>query len=161
MREIAQAAGMGKSTLYDYFKTKEEILVSFVEDAVFDLTEQAEEIAARDLPATERLHLVLHAFLDYLMTNKEFMTRLSFEVQRLGPESQQRIQVKRHAFQDLLGKLIQEAVKEGAFRPVNPLLAARTLLTLLTPAAYTTRPTGTPEQMMDEVLDIFNHGVMK
>ncbi|RPJ43795.1 MAG: TetR/AcrR family transcriptional regulator, partial [Chloroflexi bacterium] len=37
MREIAQAAGMGKSTLYDYFKTKDEILISYVENAVDDL----------------------------------------------------------------------------------------------------------------------------
>ena len=28
MREIAKAAGVGKSTLYDYFKSKDEILIS-------------------------------------------------------------------------------------------------------------------------------------
>ena len=32
MREIAEAAGMGKSSLYDYFETKDEILVWAVED---------------------------------------------------------------------------------------------------------------------------------
>ena len=29
MREIAASAGLGKSTLYDYFKTKDEILLYF------------------------------------------------------------------------------------------------------------------------------------
>ncbi len=161
MREIALRAGMGKSTLYDYFKTKEEILVSFVEDAVFDLTEQAKQIASQDLPATEKLHQVLHAFLDFLMANKDFYAKLSVQVQRLGPAGQRRIQAKRHAYQDLLCALVQDAIREGAFRPVNPLLAARTIMVLLTPAAYTSRPTGTPEQMMDEALDIFYHGVMR
>jgi AcrR family transcriptional regulator len=161
MQTIAESAGMGKSTLYDYFKTKDDILLSFVEDAVYDLTEQARQIANQDIAAAEKLHQVLHAHLEYLMANKEFFTKLTFEVQRLALDSQQRIQAKRHSYQDLLCRLIEEAVREGAFRPVNPLLATRTILALLTPAVYTSRPTGTPEQMMDEALDIFYHGVIK
>ena len=34
MREIADAADMGKSTLYDYFKSKDEILLWGVEDQI-------------------------------------------------------------------------------------------------------------------------------
>jgi AcrR family transcriptional regulator len=161
MQQIADSAGMGKSTLYDYFATKDEILVSYVEDAIFDLVEQARQIASGDIPSDEKLRQVMHLHLEYLLANKEFYTRLTFEVQRLGPESQRRIQARRHAYQDLLRQLIEDAVREGAFRPVNALLAARTIMTLLTPVAYTTRPTGTPDEMLDEALDIFYHGVMK
>jgi AcrR family transcriptional regulator len=161
MQEIARAAGMGKSTLYDYFKTKDDILISFVEDAIFDLTESAKQIAGQDIPPAERLHQVLLAHLKYLMANKEFYNKMTFEVQRLALQSQQRIQIKRHDYQDLICGLIEEAVRGGAFRPVNSLLAARTILYLLTPAVFTSRPTGTPERMMDEALDIFYHGVIK
>src|SRR5512147_2025363 len=45
MREIAEAAGLGKSTLYDYFKTKDEILVYYFEDELDDLTTEAQRIA--------------------------------------------------------------------------------------------------------------------
>lgn len=161
MEEIARAAGMGKSTLYDYFKSKDEVLISFVEDNIYDLTEGAKKIAAQDLPAEERLHQVLRAHLAYLMENKEVYFKLTFEVQRLALESQQRIMVQRHEYQDLICNLIAEASREGAFRPVNPLLATRTILALLTPAVYTSRPTGTPEEMMEEALDIFYHGMKK
>jgi TetR/AcrR family transcriptional regulator, cholesterol catabolism regulator len=159
MREIADAARMGKSTLYDYFKTKDEILISFVEDAIDDLTAQAQQIVARDLPVTERLHQLLHAHLAYLMSNKEIYIRLTYEVQRLALDSQQRIQARRHAYQDLICKLIEEAVAEGVFRPVDSLLATRTILALLTPVAYTSRPTGTPDEMLHMALDIFLFGV--
>ncbi len=161
MQEIARAARMGKSTLYDYFKTKDEVLVSFVEDAIFDLAERAKQIAGQDLPAAEKLRQVLRAHLAYLIENREFYTRLTFEVQRLGLESQRRIQIQRHAYQDLICRLIEDAIREGTFRPVNPLLAARAILGLVTPVVYTNRPTGTPEQMMDEALDIFYRGVIK
>jgi AcrR family transcriptional regulator len=161
MQEIAETARMGKSTLYDYFATKDEILISYVEDAIFDLAEQAGQIASQDIPSYEKLHQVMHLHLEYLMANKDFYTKLTFEVQRLGLESQRRIQARRHSYQDLLCRLIEEGVREGAFRPVSSLLAARTILALLTPVAYTSRPTGTPEQMLHEALDIFYHGVMK
>ena len=53
MRQVAQAAGMGKTTLYDYFPGKEEILLFFVEK-LLDVTHvAAAEISQMDLPATK------------------------------------------------------------------------------------------------------------
>lgn len=161
MQAIAAAAGMGKSTLYDYFRSKDEILVSYVEDAIFDLTENARQIAAQPLPAARRLNEVARAHLDYLVANKEFFIRLNQEVQRLAIDSLGQVQVQRHAYQDLLCGLVEQAIREGSFRPVNPLLAARALLALLNPAVYTTRPSGSPQQMADEVLEIFYRGVTR
>jgi TetR/AcrR family transcriptional regulator, cholesterol catabolism regulator len=159
MQELARSLGMGKSTLYDYFPSKDEILISFVEDAIYDLTELARQIANQDLPAADKLRQVLRAHYEFLVANKAFYSRLTFEIQRLALASRERIQQKRHAYQDLLCQLVEAAVREGAFRPVSSLLAARALLALLTPAVYTSRPTGTSEQMLEEVLDIFYYGV--
>ena len=159
MREIAAAATMGKSTLYDYFKTKDEILLWGVEDQLLDLTIAAQEILDQPNPAMERLRLIMKNHLDYLVSNKEFYLKLSFEVQRLAIESQQRIQEKRHLYQDLVRQLIDEGIQEGAFRPVDPLLVSRTLITVLTPAVYTSRPTGTPQEMLDEAFDIIMKGI--
>jgi hypothetical protein len=101
----------------------------------------------------------MQAHLEHLLEQKDFYTNLLFEVQRLSVEDQRRLQVKRHVYQDLLCSLIEQAIQEGAFRPVTPLLAARIILSLLTPAVFTSRPTGTPEQMMEEAIDIFYRGV--
>ena len=159
MREIAIAAGMGKSSLYDYFKTKDEILLWGVEDELFDLSAVAQEIASQPIPAIDRLRQVLQKQLEFLVERKEFYLKLSFEVQRLAMESQKRIQVRRHAYQDLISKLIDEGIQEGSFRPVESLLVTRTLITALTPTVFTSRPSGTPEEMLDLAFDIILKGI--
>lgn len=159
MREIAAAAGMGKSSLYDYFKTKDEILLWGVEDEIFDLSVAAQEIAGQTLPAIQRLRQVMETHLQFLVKQKEFYLKLSFEVQRLAIESQKRIQVARHAYQDLVCKLIDDGIREGSFRQVDSLLVARTLITALMPTVFTSRPTGTPEEMLDMAFDIIMKGI--
>jgi len=160
MREIAAAAGMGKSSLYDYFKTKDEILLSVIEQDIDDLNGRVRVISTQPLPPVEKLQQVMNTYLNYLLSKKAIFFKLNSEVQRLALQRQQRLQPKRHELQDLLSALVKEAIQEGSFRPVNPLLATRTILALLTPTAYTTRPTGTVEQMMEEAFDIFLRGVL-
>jgi len=159
MREIANAAHIGKSTLYDYFQTKDEILVWGVEDEIMDLTVEAQKIVELPLPANERLRKVMKTHLEFLAASKELYLKTSFEVQRLDLESQKRIQVRRHAYQDLIRQLIDQGVKEGSFRKVDSLLVARLLLIAITPTVFTSRPTGAPQQMLDTALDIILKGI--
>ena len=100
MQEIAESAGLGKSTLYDYFKTKDEILVYFFEDHLSDMTEEAQRIAMQNLTADKRLRQILENYIENLQANKSLFMKLTAESQRLKPESQKQIQEKRHAYQD-------------------------------------------------------------
>ncbi len=159
MREIAEAAGIGKSTLYDYFPTKDDILLSFVEDELQTLTEQIKEITTQNIGAMQKLRQTMFAYMDYLATNEDFYVKLSYQVQRLAQESIERIQRKRHAFQDLLRDIIEEGIREGCFRPVDSLLATRVIITALTPAVYATRPSGSRQQMMEEAFTLMLKGI--
>ena len=159
MREIAEAAGLGKSTLYDYFKTKDEILIYFFEDQLNDLVEEAQQIAVQNTAADKRLRQVLEKYIENLQANKNLSMKLSLESQRLKLDSQKQIQKKRHAYQDLIRALIDEGIREGVFRKVNSLLAARLLLSAMAPVIFGSRFTGTPQEMMKETLDIFFKGI--
>jgi AcrR family transcriptional regulator len=159
MREIAEVAGMGKSTLYDYFKTKDDILVFIFEEELKELTSRAQSIAVQNLNADERLRQIMELHLEFLVENKNLFLKLSIEAQRLKLESQKRIQNGRYVYQDLLRGLIEEGIREGTFRKLDPLLAARLLLHTLAPVVFASRPTGSPQEMMRETLDIFFKGI--
>ena len=159
MREIAAAAGIGKSTLYDYYKSKDEILVSYYQNELRRIMKRAQKINKQDLSNKEKLTRIMYMHLEYLLENKKSFWRLSMESQRLSAESQGQIQVFRHAYQDLLKQIFSEGIQAGEFRSINPQIAARSILSLLTIAAFTTRPTGTPEEMLDEILSICFEGI--
>jgi AcrR family transcriptional regulator len=159
MREIARAANVGKSTLYDYYKSKDEILISYFSDEIIKITGRAQEIIQQNHGVTEKLKKIMLMHMKYLVENKHTFLKLSVEAQRLSLESQEQIQVKRHSYQDMLRTLIEEGIRIGEFRSVNPLLAARSIFNLLTTAVFTSRPTGSPEEMLEDVLDIFFAGI--
>ncbi len=159
MHEIARAAGVGKSTLYDYFPAKDEILISYILEEVDQMQAAALQISAQPLSAAEKFRRIMARQMEYMLENRAMYLRLTFEAQRLSLEQQQRIQAHRHAYQDMLCALVEEGVRAGEFRPVSPLMAIRAMFSLLTAAAFTTRPTGTPQEMMAEAFDIIFRGL--
>jgi len=159
MNEIAEAAGLGKSTLYDYFKTKDEILIHFFEARLNDMTKEAQKIAQQNLSADKRLRQIVETYIKNLQVNKNLFPKLTQELQRLKIESQEQIQKKRRAYQNLIRDLIHEGIREGAFCKSNSLLAARLLLSSMTPAIFSSRVAGMPQEMLKETLDIFFKGI--
>jgi AcrR family transcriptional regulator len=159
MQEIASAAGLGKSTLYDYFGTKDDILIYFFENQLDDMTTEAQKIAMQNATANVRLRKIMEAYIESLQANKSLFLKLSIESQRLKLDSQKQIQEKRYAYQDMVRALIDEGIREGVFRKINPLLAARLLISSMAPVVYGSRLTGTPQEMLNETLDIFFKGI--
>jgi len=134
-------------------------LLSFVEEELQRLTEEMKEIANLNVAAMEKLRQMMFAYMEYLAKNEDFYMKLSLEVQRMAQQSIESIQRKRHALQDLLRGMIDEGIREGYFRPVDSLLATRVIFTALTPAVYTTRPSGSRQQMMEEAFTLLLKGI--
>jgi AcrR family transcriptional regulator len=159
MQEIADAAGVGKSTLYDYFPTKDHVLLFVFEEELDTFQAQAEAIAAQAIPLEEKLIIILEAHLSYLLNNKNFFMEISTQIMQMGQAVQQPIMKKRYAYQDLLRGFLDQGVQQGLFRPVNTRLATRAMSEAMEVLVYTTRPTGTPREMLVDILDIFMHGI--
>ena len=94
-----------------------------------------------------------------MLNNKNFFREISLQAMQLEQAGQQRILKKRYAYQDLLRGIIEQGIAEGIFRPVNTRLAVRSLIATMEALAYTTRPTGTPQEMLADVLELFMHGI--
>ena len=58
------ASKKGRRTLYTYFKSKNEIYLAVVESELDQLYKMLQDVAAKDLPADEKLMTFLYARLD-------------------------------------------------------------------------------------------------
>ena len=159
MREIATVAGVGKSTLYDYFPTKDDILVLVFQEELEKLIRRATAIATQRNGVPEKLYQIMQMHLDFLMANKNHFLRLSMQLERLNQASQRRVQEKRYAYQDLLRDVIAQGIADGSLRQINPTITAKVLLALMMPVLFTSRPVGTPQAMLLESMSIVMDGI--
>jgi len=102
----------------------------------------------------------METYIENLQANNNLLLKLSFELQRLKAASQKQIQDKRHAYEDMIRALIDEGIREGVFRKVNSLLAARLFISTVHPVIHGTRLTGTPQDMLKDTRDIFFNGIV-
>ena len=159
MNQIARKMGIGKSTIYDYFSSKDEIILLLLDEPLGEVRSLAEEIETEDGTASERLTRILEMHLDVLLRDRAFIFKLSFEFQRLPLDVQARHEAKRQAYQDLLRGLIQEGIEEGGFRPVDPDITVKILLSILSSVILTSRATGTPLEMLKGGMDLIFKGL--
>jgi AcrR family transcriptional regulator len=164
MRAVAEAAGMGKSTLYDYFPRKEEILLYFIEREMEVTHREARDIAAQQLSADEKLRRILHSLWSYLNENRAFAALTAREAGRLGPRAVQRMARRRMAYRGILEQVIREGIAEGDFRAVDPALAASALHSMMTQPFYDWLSRGEPGKAKanaDSLVDLFLDGIRR
>ena len=159
--QIASAAGIGKSTLYDFFKSKDEIILLLLDDPLAEVRTRAKVIAENSATPFERISQILHMHMEVLMRDRAAIFKLFFEFQRLPLGVQARHEVKRQAYQDLLVDLINEGIADGSFRMVDADMVMKSLLSILSSVLMTRRPAGTPTVMLDKALDIILKGVQQ
>jgi AcrR family transcriptional regulator len=159
VQEIASATGIGKSTFYEFFSSKNEVILLLLDEPLAEVRRKAETIAGENVSAWERITQILHMHLEILLRDKAFIFRLFFEFQRLPLEVQAQHEVKRKAYQDLLINLIEEGIREKNIRPVDPDIAMKSLLSILNTVVMTPRPSNTPEAMLDTALDMLFQGI--
>jgi len=126
MAEIAESAGLGPSSLYYWFRSKQQILEVIVEDVNRAPLAFAERIAAEEGPVPDRLRRLI-AFDVETLCNLPFDIN---EVHRLAADETElaRYWEDRRRLIDAVARLVADGVARGELRDVDPRLTALTLL---------------------------------
>ncbi|HHY32830.1 MAG TPA: TetR/AcrR family transcriptional regulator [Firmicutes bacterium] len=128
VEEIADAAGVGKGTVYLYFPSKKEILVAMIEERLREFTrelkERVEAVAAGLRTCTEKLRQAILFQMEVLRKSQDFLTVMSGDIGELGQELDKRTKDARRAFVGVMEAIISEGMRSGEFRNIDPRLAS-------------------------------------
>lgn len=113
---LAQAAGVGKGTIYSYFKSKREILLSFFEEELVFLRRKIEQELTKKSSLKDKLVFIFMNQFRYITKNKEFGRTLMREIIFPREITVDKSQAIDNQFIAILVKIFKDAQQKGLLR---------------------------------------------
>ena len=117
IREIASTAGISVGGVYLYFRNKEELYRSLINERMLDIGSKTETLAGKTQSASEALSHFLSLHLENALKHKEFIL---LHIREHGFTFG--VQEKKNFFRkqrELVERLIQRGIRTGEFRKCN------------------------------------------
>ena len=160
VRDIARALDLQGPSLYAHVASKEDVLWSIALRAA-DRFAEVQRLAEAPGPPAGRLRDLIAAHVRVVTADQAQAAVFLQEWRFLGPERRAEISHRRDAYELAVRDLIAEGVVAGAFRPVDPVVAAAALLSALNGVASWYRPAGrlAPDELAEELVDLLSAGL--
>jgi AcrR family transcriptional regulator len=162
MREVAEAAGIGKATIYHHFPDKQSIVLTLLDRQLARVKVTQAAIAAEPDPR-KRFQIAAEQGIAALLESSDLMQIVRREV----PGGRSRIQAAMMPFlrknRSLLAQAVREGTRQGIFRAIEPKEAARVFMTMVQgtfAAAYLSGEKPRPSVITSSaLLDIYFRGI--
>jgi len=154
---ICHQAGVSEPTLYEYFGSKEEVLFSIAEVWTRRELERLGEIAPYIHSPTEKIRVVIQAYLDFYESNPLYssVALLTLKGSRSFIASPS-YEVVRESTRPIV-EAVREGVASGEFRPsLDPYLVRSMVLGFIEHLTVGWLLTGRPERLSDQRDTIFD-----
>jgi AcrR family transcriptional regulator len=127
VHEITDAAGVNRALLYYYFEDKHDLYQAVVDEGGREFIGMVETTLAGPGSHAERLAAFARGHLELCCRNAD-MFRVVHRCLLDGQQEEFRLLETFHAATGRLEAFLQEGMEAGAFRPMNPAIAARALM---------------------------------
>ena len=126
--DVARAANVADGTIYLYFKSKDEILLSIFEEAMAEMIEAVEKkLAPLDDPF-DKLRTFTSFHMDRVERHRSVAKVLQVELRLSHTFMREYKPTKLKQYLDIVGSIVEEGQARGLIRPdVNPIIVRRAL----------------------------------
>lgn len=119
VEDIVESAGFSKGTFYFYFKSKEELFKSLVEEMNLNIVKRLENFLERDLPLEDALIEYAKVFLEDIYQNRHIAQIFLFQLVGTNEEFRKLYYTKVSHFRELLTKMVDRAIQKGEINYKN------------------------------------------
>lgn len=149
MREVAAAVGIRGPSLYNHFRSKEEILFEIALSVTRDTVEGFLSLSDVSAPLPERLAALLRAHIQHVAARRVEHLVAQAELKALSPEHRSRVLEYRTYYHRRIRDLVVAGQRSGDFAVVNDRYATRALMDMMNGVSGWYRE----EVSLDEVAD--------
>jgi AcrR family transcriptional regulator len=168
MDDLAREAGIGKGSIYLYFPSKEEVVLSSIERIVARLLDCLRDIARGPGPAPERLRqMLLTRVLFRFDSVRDYSQSLDDLLASLRTAYLARRQRYFNEEAEVLAHVLRDGCDQGVFAPLaDPLRTAHTLIlatNALLPSSLSTRELGKRKDVQENatrIADLLQSGLL-
>lgn len=165
MEEIASASRMGKSSIYYYFKSKEEIFEAVVESEAKMLQERLNRITIKKDSPTDRLKAYIMFRLHYVRTLENFYAALNEEALshlKFILEIRRNFEMEE---QQLVSMILEDGMAEGVFYLTSSTIGAIAISTMMKglelPLFLNEEHKSDREELLDDLIRVLLYGILK
>jgi AcrR family transcriptional regulator len=156
VRDLANAVGLQSGSLFFHFKSKEEILLSLLEEGLRRAVIILDRHLAAAVTPREKLSAILHGHLEaILQEERDAFYVVLRDWRTLSPQSRRKVIALRDEYEDRIARALNELGQTGLI-PKNTRVFRLFLLGALNWTVQWYRPDGglTIEQLADNFLDL-------
>src|SRR4030042_5184893 len=132
MSDIAREAEFGTGSLYKYFKSKEDLYFTLIDEKVEEINGPVKAELSHKTPAVERIKKVLSLQFEFFERNRDFFRIYTSERSRfewaVKDELGKDLHEKMVAYIHLLAGVMRQGIEEGELKPLDPMVLALALV---------------------------------
>ena len=168
MDEIAELVGISKGTLYLYFKNKDDMFFSVIQEKTNLLIQRLEDAVNFEKPFHECLKAYIHTYLHFFKERRPFFKIMHSQKSRLDAEKHYRLQEWGvqvfHQFYKQMLNLMKYGQEQQTIRDINPVIMSKGLRGILNSYTFQDILCGnadSTEKETEQILDLLLHGIAK
>ncbi len=163
--EIADLAGLGKGTVYRYFKDKKNLFLSVVDRGIESLKDLALEAMAKEKEPLDKIKKVIEGYLKFFEKHSDLIRIFIHEQSEFQKRIQKRYYQHYYEHVNKVEEIFKEAQSLGLIKKkINPRLAIAILTDMLNSFIYTWQLTGQKYSLSESfslVTDIYFTGILE
>ncbi len=133
--DIAARVGIGRTTLYEYFADKQDILVQMVEETLPALVDQIFEGMPGGVGCREQLTEIIVRGLEFVSTDEQLGALVMREMPLLSVETRRRVGRVHGRLEAEIISVCRQGIESGEFGAFDPEDAGRIVFTLMMSAS--------------------------
>jgi len=161
--DVARTAGVAAGTVYLYFRSKDDLLVSIFERVMSEAIAEGRAALAGIADPLERLRRIAHLHLDRLSRDRDLAIVFQVELRQTTKFMERFSNTLLRDYLGILRDVIAQGQAAGVVRPdINPTLAAKMLFGALDEMATNwmlSHRRSSLDGVADAVVDVFVHGI--